>query len=58
MVVFFFLLCLELICEFLAGELYDLARVVLPIVAILGGMLVPVQTLHSDLLIYYDRAMV
>jgi NhaA family Na+:H+ antiporter len=41
MAVFFFLIGLEVKREFLAGELSDPARVVLPIVAAVGGMAVP-----------------
>jgi NhaA family Na+:H+ antiporter len=41
MAVFFFLIGLEIKREFLAGELSEPARVVLPLVAAVGGMLVP-----------------
>ncbi|HCO60442.1 MAG TPA: Na+/H+ antiporter NhaA [Porticoccaceae bacterium] len=41
MSVFFFLVGLEIKREFLAGELSDPARVVLPMIAALGGMAVP-----------------
>lgn len=41
MSIFFFLVGLEIKREFLAGELSDPARVVLPAIAALGGMAVP-----------------
>lgn len=41
MAVFFFLIGLEVKREFLAGELSDPARVVLPVIAAVGGMAVP-----------------
>ena len=41
MAIFFFLIGLEIKREVIAGELSDLTRVVLPIIAALGGMLVP-----------------
>ena len=41
MAVFFFLIGLEIKREFLAGELSDRSRVVLPFIAALGGMLIP-----------------
>ncbi|MDH5632496.1 MAG: Na+/H+ antiporter NhaA [Gammaproteobacteria bacterium] len=41
MAVFFFLIGLEIKREFLAGELSDPARVVLPVIAAIGGMAVP-----------------
>jgi len=41
MAIFFFLISLEVKREFLAGELSDPARVVLPVIAAVGGMAVP-----------------
>lgn len=41
MAIFFFLIGLELKREFLAGELSDPSRVALPVVAAVGGMVVP-----------------
>ncbi|MCB2262039.1 MAG: Na+/H+ antiporter NhaA [Candidatus Thiosymbion ectosymbiont of Robbea hypermnestra] len=41
MAIFFFLIGLEVKREFLAGELSDPARVILPIIAAIGGMAVP-----------------
>jgi NhaA family Na+:H+ antiporter len=41
MAIFFFLIGLEVKREFLAGELSDPTRVVLPIIAAIGGMAVP-----------------
>lgn len=41
MAIFFFLIGLEVKREFLAGELSNRARVVLPVIAALGGMTVP-----------------
>ena len=41
MAIFFFLIGLEVKREFLAGELSDRARVVLPVIAALGGMMIP-----------------
>ncbi len=41
MAIFFFLIGLEIKREFLAGELSDPARVVLPVIAAIGGMAVP-----------------
>lgn len=41
MSIFFFLVGLEIKREFLAGELSDPARVVLPVIAALGGMAMP-----------------
>jgi len=41
MAVFFFLIGLEVKREFLAGELSDPSRVVLPIIAAIGGMAIP-----------------
>jgi Na+:H+ antiporter, NhaA family len=41
MAIFFFLIGLELKREFLAGELSEPSKVVLPVVAAIGGMLVP-----------------
>lgn len=41
MAVFFFLIGLEVKREFLAGELSDPSRVILPVIAALGGMSVP-----------------
>jgi len=41
MAVFFFLIGLEIKREFLAGELSDTSRVVLPFIAALGGMSIP-----------------
>jgi NhaA family Na+:H+ antiporter len=41
MAIFFFLIGLEVKREFLAGELSDPARVVLPVIAAIGGMAVP-----------------
>ncbi len=41
MAIFFFLIGLEVKREFLAGEFSDLARVTLPVIAAIGGMLVP-----------------
>jgi NhaA family Na+:H+ antiporter len=41
MAIFFFLIGLEVKREFLAGELSDPSRVVLPIIAAVGGMAVP-----------------
>jgi NhaA family Na+:H+ antiporter len=41
MAIFFFLIGLEVKREFLAGELSDPSRVVLPIIAAIGGMAVP-----------------
>ncbi len=41
MAIFFFLIGLEVKREFLAGELSDPSRVVLPIIAAFGGMAVP-----------------
>ncbi|MFN8207032.1 MAG: Na+/H+ antiporter NhaA [Bacteroidales bacterium] len=42
MAVFFFVIGLEIKREFLVGELSDLRRASLPVIAALGGMLVPV----------------
>lgn len=41
MAIFFFLIGLEVKREFLAGELSDPSRVVLPVIAAIGGMAVP-----------------
>jgi len=41
MAIFFFLIGLEVKREFLAGELADPARVVLPVIAAVGGMAIP-----------------
>ncbi|WP_297528197.1 Na+/H+ antiporter NhaA [Thiohalobacter sp.] len=41
MAVFFFLIGLEVKREFLAGELSDPSRVILPVIAAIGGMAVP-----------------
>jgi NhaA family Na+:H+ antiporter len=41
MAIFFFLIGLEIKREFLAGELSDPSRVVLPVIAAVGGMAVP-----------------
>jgi NhaA family Na+:H+ antiporter len=41
MAIFFFLIGLEVKREFLAGELSDPSRVILPIIAAIGGMAVP-----------------
>jgi len=41
MAIFFFLIGLEIKREFLAGELSDPSRVVLPIIAAVGGMAIP-----------------
>lgn len=41
MAIFFFLIGLEVKREFLAGELSDPARIILPIIAAIGGMAVP-----------------
>ena len=41
MAIFFFLIGLEIKREFLAGELAEPSRVVLPVIAAIGGMIVP-----------------